>query len=509
MSVLVHCFRCGKAVLVRQEQTVKTPYCTLCRNSLGLPDEPAPPEAELVPSPPPQPRAAEPKSRPPLVKKAAPDWARPAKKWEDVEDDRGEAPRRRSSGSGRMNMNPGVLVAIIGGGVLVLVLLISVVVLAVSSGGRNSPPPVTSAWPPVPPEPQPTWRPPQVQAPPLPIIPPPTPTPAPTPLPPVVNPNPVIPRLTKPIPPEVALLKTIPVAAGDVWAVDLNPDGDTALTGSGPFGKPGAGGVYAVSTGLPAGFAFHPNAEILSVAYRSDGERLAFANGREGVQVFGKTGGVVLANFRHPSYVRSVAFSPTDERLASNCERTLKVWDLATKQELWSVNLPKGELAPWRIPTRLAFSPDGKTLAAGNGGRDVCLHDAATGQVLATCQGHTSTVLCTAYSPTGQMLASGGVDCTVKVWNAATGREWKTLASHPDWVYQVAFASDGRTLASAYGDGSVILWDASTGDKLVRIPAHTRAAQGVAFSPKEKILATCGLDGAVRIWDVSRFVGAR
>ena len=63
----------------------------------------------------------------------------------------------------------------------------------------------------------------------------------------------------------------------------------------------------------------------------------------------------------------------------------------------------------------MAFSPDGRTLAAANGDI-VQLWDVATGQATATLFGHTEHVWSVAFSPDGRTLASGSMDKTVRLW---------------------------------------------------------------------------------------------
>ena len=69
----------------------------------------------------------------------------------------------------------------------------------------------------------------------------------------------------------------------------------------------------------------------------------------------------------------------------------------------------------------MAFSPDGHTLATGNGDGTVRLwdltdpaHPSPLGQPLT---GHTGTVDSVAFSPDGHTLASGSDDGTVRLWN--------------------------------------------------------------------------------------------
>jgi WD40 repeat protein len=321
------------------------------------------------------------------------------------------------------------------------------------------------------------------------------------------KPRPVLPK-HDPKPEEkddLPVLTTIQAAPLCVWGLAFAPDG-TLATASGYLRQ--AGEVHFWQpTGEPLEPTLDPGSDLFGVAFSPDGTLVAVAAGEKGLLVYDRKG-EVKATLRHPTAVRSVAFSPDGKRLASTCDKLIKVWDLAKKKEVWILNL-HSELAFWRVPTRLSFSPDGKSLAFGDGSKLAFVYDAAKPINRARCQGHTDNVLCTAFSPDMKYLVSGSQDKTIKIWEPATGLELRTLRGHKDWVYCVAFAPDKRTLASAGRNGEVLLWDTGTGNTLATLKADTKEAACVCFSPDGKTLATSGAAGKVKLWDVSRFTDKR
>jgi WD40 repeat protein len=68
------------------------------------------------------------------------------------------------------------------------------------------------------------------------------------------------------------------------------------------------------------------------------------------------------------------------------------------------------------IVRSVAFSPDSQTLASGSYDNTIKLWNLASGKELRTLTGHKNEVTSVAFSPDGRTLASSGEDQTIKLW---------------------------------------------------------------------------------------------
>lgn len=164
-----------------------------------------------------------------------------------------------------------------------------------------------------------------------------------------------------------------------------------------------------------------------------------------------------------------------------------------------------------RSVTDLAFSPDGRCLAAGvnrtiAGEGIVLLFDAATGQERTRLTPTVKDVWRLAFSPDGQVLASGHGDGRVRLWGGMPEREIGELNNSGGAVQALAFSTDGRLLVKGGGDrdkpSNLHLWEVATGRHLGVLKGHSMPVLGVAYAASHESLASCGEDGTVRLWDM-------
>ena len=212
-----------------------------------------------------------------------------------------------------------------------------------------------------------------------------------------------------------------------------------------------------------------------------------------------------------PTGCVTLAFSPDGKALAAGGS-----WAEGTK----IIELATGKALPAPPPLTdflcaVAWSPDGKWLVAAggseftparNGGKttgQIKLLDVAAGKELGELTGHTNKVFTAVFAPDSKTLATGSADNTVRLWDVATMKERLVFQGHTGAVMSVAFSPDGRTLASASADRTVKLWDAGTGKQLATLKGHEDEVRAVAFSPDGRIIATGSADKTVRLWDAN------
>jgi RNA polymerase sigma factor (sigma-70 family) len=231
--------------------------------------------------------------------------------------------------------------------------------------------------------------------------------------------------------------------------------------------------------------------------------------------------------FSHQVTTFAVAISPDGSILASGGrtrlgEDPVVLWEPRTGKKLRTLagNMPQ--------IFRLAFSPDGKTLAAascgitafsppeGSRAEVVRLWNVETGQLQELSE-HKGGVTSLAFSPKSNVLATGGHDGTLILWDTATRKQLHkvqiTEEPHPDrkrnsiddggGIRFLAYAPDGKTIASANHDATVRFHDGATGKELRVLRGHAGGVCGLAYSPDGKLLASCSSDQNVRLWDAA------
>jgi len=206
------------------------------------------------------------------------------------------------------------------------------------------------------------------------------------------------------------------------------------------------------------------------------------------------------------SQVCSLAFSPDGRLLAAgNNDTAVRLWDMATGEKVATLEDPVLQAGTSHADAvlSLAFSPDG-TVLASTGDEVLKLWDVNEKKLYKSLYGHLNNAHALAFSPDGKHLVSGGKNNLVKLWNANRGEETGPLFTLRSNVNILVFSPDGTILAAAGGDSAIKLWSMEQQQELGVLRGHVSAVSALDFSPDGRILMSGGGDSTVRFWSVDR-----
>jgi eukaryotic-like serine/threonine-protein kinase len=249
--------------------------------------------------------------------------------------------------------------------------------------------------------------------------------------------------------------------------------------------------------------------ECRAVAFSSDGRLLAFADrdreDRSVVRFWDVLNRRAAWDLPQPSPVTSLALSPDGKWLATvhvNTELRFRLWEIPSGK--LTMELPATTLYNGMLPLSL-FSPDGTVLARGETQGQIHLLNLTTGvtnEIPSLREG--LGVYTMAFSPDGRILAAGygWTHNAIHLWDVATGRPLGTLEGHQGPPFKLVFSPDGQTLYSASSDQSLGIWDLGQRKQIRRLQGHTDGVTGLVLSPDGRTLVSCAQDGSVRVWDL-------
>lgn len=170
---------------------------------------------------------------------------------------------------------------------------------------------------------------------------------------------------------------------------------------------------------------------------------------------------------------------------------------------------PVYELPP--VISAIDFSPDGALLAV-SGYHEVLLHKSDGSELVARLVGISERIQSLAFSPDGKWLAATGGSPgrfgEVQVWNVADRSLQLSRLVTFDTTYGASWSADGTRVAFGCADNTVRVIEAETGKQVLYQGAHSDWVLDTVFSTDSSHLVSVSRDRSMKLTEVAteRFV---
>ena len=191
----------------------------------------------------------------------------------------------------------------------------------------------------------------------------------------------------------------------------------------------------------------------------------------------------------HVDDVTAVAWSPDGKRIAAGSDDGVWVLDAVTGEELFSLECGRGV-------GLVAWSPDGSRIATASDG-DVRVWDAVTGENVLSLK-HDHRVESVAWSPDGSRIVTSSTFDDIRVWDSVTGKELLSLGCGRG-ARSVAWSPDGSRIVTSSTFDDIRVWDAATEANVASFE-HDHRIRSVALSPDDRCIVASSV-GGVWVWD--------
>jgi WD40 repeat protein len=301
-------------------------------------------------------------------------------------------------------------------------------------------------------------------------------------------------------------------------------------------------GLWDIGALEPRILSTHVGGLITDLDFNRDSSVIATASTDNTIRLLdSKTGDELNVLTGHYDRVRHVEFSADGTLLASaGHDGTVRLWAVtSTAQYPSAVSVTPfthAELSPITAASagkvkqigvlgrgrifRSEWSPDGELLGIASA-QGLWLYDKDKLQSPAQVYAYGHRVNDLAFSPNGKLLAAADADHTLRLWTLPEGREYGVWLRHGGPVSTVAFSHNGQFIATGgdFPDKSLRLWDVATGREIANLLNNQESGLAgrpsrvadLSISRDDKIIALAlaprqeasASEGYIQLWNLA------
>jgi WD40 repeat protein len=252
--------------------------------------------------------------------------------------------------------------------------------------------------------------------------------------------------------------------------------------------------------------------EVSALAFTPDGKRLVTAPWDDKMRIYAAPRWQLVDTFDNDpakQTARNIAMLPSGQRFLSvNMGYSgPRMWNMKT---LTAMAL-KGEKS---LARALALSKDGKRFAVAYPAITV-VWDTDRLEVIARLE-RKGVFLSVAFSPDGKWIAAGSIGPEVpgprplvSIWSAETFKKAYDCTGLSDDPRAITFTKDSKLLLACTGEersipAKLCIWEVESGKLVYAFSPHQCGCMLQALSSDNRWLVTCAVDGSLRLWDFAK-----
>ncbi|MBA3428766.1 MAG: winged helix-turn-helix domain-containing protein [Actinobacteria bacterium] len=290
----------------------------------------------------------------------------------------------------------------------------------------------------------------------------------------------------------------------------ISPVGDTAAFGQ----DDGSVTLVSLGTGSKRSMDSRAPGRVTALAFRGDGTVLATGSDDGSVQVWDVPTGSLRETFSgHAAAARGLVFNPDGTTLYSgSSDGSVIAWDVRGDRRLGQPFRfdPVAEAGAGRqvsarkASTAVAVSPDSSLFVTSPAAGRVTIWRASDQAAVGELHGPSGHIESLAFSHDGRLVAATGDGSETVVWDVAARKVVKLLGpAGANGASGVNFSPDDKLLGTAGIDGMLRVYELST-NRSIGSMLVSGSLQDLDFSSDGKLVAAAGLAGEIAIWNVAR-----